>query len=139
MIQQLVEYLVTGKTNQSNINDNAINAFQIKHNIKFPKEYLQIVTSNKPFPVKKFDCAHRKACVFERFLSFDETRKGANVHFGKSVVNRPNIIPFGMDPFGNFICFNYEKQTPSIVFYDHEKDTIEHIAGSFSSFLHKLY
>ena len=45
------------------------------------------------------------------------------------------MIPFALDPAGNFFCVENGK----IVFYNHETDDTETICDTFKEFLNKLY
>lgn len=47
------------------------------------------------------------------------------------------IIPFALLEFGDNLCFN--KSDNSIVYYDHENDTIEKIADKWDEFAKSLY
>lgn len=54
------------------------------------------------------------------------------------------VIPFATDFAGNKLCFDYRetKQSPSIVFYDHEEegeDAIELICNTFTELLERLH
>ena len=53
-----------------------------------------------------------------------------------------NIIPFGEDGFGNYICFQYEnlnQDNPNVVFFNHENHKLKYIADNFNEFLNILY
>ncbi|WP_356724712.1 SMI1/KNR4 family protein [Paenibacillus sp. JJ-223] len=55
------------------------------------------------------------------------------------------IVPFGRDPFGNFLCFDYRsmQENPTIVFYDHESEVedekIIYVCDTFTQLLSELY
>ena len=46
-----------------------------------------------------------------------------------------SMLPFGIDPAGNFICLKDEK----IVFYDHETERAILICDTFTQFLEMLH
>jgi cell wall assembly regulator SMI1 len=54
-----------------------------------------------------------------------------------------DVVPFAEDGGGNLICFDYRhdhsRETPSIVFWDHELDNLLSIADTFDSFIEMLF
>ena len=95
---------------------------------------------NGAYPDKNvFDFQGRKGCVFESLINWDKARK-ANFYFWLEVIENKKIIPFGKDPFGNVICFDFStsKDAPQIVFWNHENGDVSPIANSFDSFLNIL-
>jgi hypothetical protein len=67
-------------------------------------------------------------------LSFNEADI-ENVYKAYKTVSeiRTDVIPIGVDSFGNYICFN--KSDGTVVFLDFESGEIEIITESFSEFL----
>lgn len=61
----------------------------------------------------------------------DSFETAMNIGFEK------NIVPFGIDPFGNYICYSVSDGT--IVFFDHEENSITHISDSLKEFIGMLY
>lgn len=109
-------------------------------NISLPKSYInQVLKTNGAHPDKNiFDTKSRKDCVFESLINWDRSRK-ANIYFWLDNIKMENILPFGKDPFGNLICFDFSSnRNPKVVFWDHENDQITFIADSFDSFLQGL-
>lgn len=45
------------------------------------------------------------------------------------------MLPFGIDPFGNFFCIKDNK----VVFFDHESRTVFAVANMFTEFLEELH
>jgi hypothetical protein len=108
--------------------------------ISFPEPYVTLVTkANGAYPDKKvFDIEGRKSCVFESLINWDKSRK-ANFYFFLEIISNKNIIPFGKDPFGNLICFDFSNTGMThIVFWNHENEEVSYIANSFESFLENL-
>ena len=109
-------------------------------NISLPKSYIdQVLNTNGAHPDKSiFDTKSRKDCVFESLINWDKSRK-ANIYFWLDTIKMENILPFGKDPFGNLICFDFSSgRNPQVVFWNHENDQISFIADSFDSFLQDL-
>jgi hypothetical protein len=119
---------------------------------KLPEEYINLVTTNdggKPRP-NCFDMEERKEAVFNNLLAFNP-KVGQDI-FGiyeliKNNTGESKILPFGRDPFGNFICFDFRKNlsNPGIVFFDHEADPDVHeeifkyVNSDFNNFIDSLY
>lgn len=111
-------------------------------NIKLPIEFKNIVikyNGGQPIPYC-FDLNNEKEKVFSSLINFDLNAKNNVLVMLKSLENINNIIPFGLDPFGNFICFQYQNsENPNIVFYNHENNEIKLITESFNNFLKLLF
>lgn len=79
-------------------------------------------------------------CV-KTFLSFNRTDRETvwnhtewqnNLYNGK-------YIPFANDNFGNLFCFSSNSdESDTIIFWNHETNTVIHIADSFDEFLNML-
>lgn len=117
-----------------------IKELESKIGITFPPQYVELVTKfNGAHPSKKlFNSLDRKDCVFEELINWDESRK-ANIFFWIDLLKPCNVVPFGKDPFGNCICFDFsQKLGPGIVFWDHETNRVYKISESFAQFLNSL-
>ena len=51
---------------------------------------------------------------------------------------REDIIPFARDSFGNYICFDYSGILPTIVFWEHETNSFDTVATTFTDFINML-
>ena len=60
-----------------------------------------------------------------------------SVFVALSAVTDTNLLPFGIDPFGNYICYSLSNN--KVVFWDHETDGITVVSDSLSAFLDSLY
>ena len=127
--------------------DNALSEMSSKYQVTIPddlKEKAQeyraamIEVANAATPSKTRFMLKVDEKVLGAVLSFNPNEKEAdsfasamNVGFEK------NIVPFGIDPFGNYICYNTDNG--SILFFDHEEDNLAEIASTLEDFLNKLY
>lgn len=76
--------------------------------------------------------------VFGAILSFNPEEKEADsFETAMKIGFKKNILPFGIDPFGNYIC--YDTTNGHILFFDHEEDSLSEMASSLNEFLNKLY
>lgn len=137
--------LVDSKISIKNINE-AERFFKVK----LPKEYIKICLKfNGGYPEPCcFDVGGHER-VFESLLSLnkDDTY---NIYLEDECIKDKthiNLIPFGSDPFGHSICFNYStsNSNPSIVYFDTERAYDEknyqgeYICLNFEEFLNMLH
>jgi hypothetical protein len=119
--------------------------------ITFPEDFKSVVLNNNyayPFP-NVFDTDKSKGRVFAGLLNFNLREKSNVSKDYLAIKSRLPVkaYPFAEDPSGNFICFDFTTQKPTVILWNHEgrivngKDTydIEFVADSFTDFLLKLY
>lgn len=76
--------------------------------------------------------------VFGAVLSFDKTETDADtVYPALGAVKDKNLLPFAIDPFGNYICYQLDRK--QIVYWDHESDEVTSTGKNLSEFLESLY
>lgn len=129
---------------KKNIDINTITIVECNLKIKFPKEYKTIVLEyNGASPeVNTFDTDKTKGRVAEYLLSFSLEEKMNIIETYEILKDRlpNNIIPVISDPFGNYICFDFTKNNViSVVFWNHENNSIERVSDSFNDFIQSLY
>ena len=135
--------------------------------IKFPHDYIECAKVNHGANVipYRFDVEGIER-AFGALLSFDEESSDNIVkEYDNYRDTLPNgIIPFGIDPSGNLICFDYKghKEELIIVFWYHEgtwekemltleeglteeqaeeraRENVFYVAATFTEFLDKLH
>lgn len=86
-----------------------------------------------------FDTDSAKERELKSFLSFNKEDKETvwKIFSWNKDELKDKYIPFGIDNFGNLICFNADND--NIVFINHENLTVEYIAATFDDFLNGLY
>lgn len=99
-----------------------------------------VIAHNGGRPSKKaFDTDKTKGREMKSFLSFNKEDK--ETVWKISEWNKEELtdkyIPFGIDNYGNLICF--DASNDKIVFVNHENSSIEIISDSFDSFMSSLY
>ena len=76
--------------------------------------------------------------VFGAVLSFNEKEEEADtVSTALKAVRGEDLIPFGIDPFGNYIC--YRTEDGKIVFWEHETGKYQNTELTLDRFLDSLY
>ncbi len=112
-----------------------------------PKTFKDIVIKHngaKP-SLSCFDMKNDKEKVFDSLISYQPNIENNVIDYYNTIKKQTtkNIIPFGEDPFGNLLCFLYEKnENPKVIFWNHEKENdneINIIAANFDDFMRKLY
>ena len=119
--------------------DNALSEMASKYQIVIPedlKSLLKIANAATPSKTRFMFKVDEK--ILGAILSFNPDEKEADSFESAMQIGfDKNIIPFGIDPFGNYICYNTNDN--SIVFFDHEEDSTETVASSLEDFLKMLY
>jgi hypothetical protein len=98
-------------------------------NVSFPHLYLETVKKfNGGSPVNNvFDTDKVNERVFSNLLSFNSNNESSILTVWEDNKERmpTGVIPFGTDPGGNYICFDYRNTTePSVIFWNHEENFV---------------
>lgn len=76
--------------------------------------------------------------IFGAVLSFNQDDHDADTVFSAlRAVTDKELLPFGIDPFGNYICCHLKNH--EILFWDHETGKNEAVAQTLEDFLALLY
>lgn len=136
-----------------------------EYGVAFPDDLKDIVIKyNRGNPVPStFDIGRRKGKTFGELLNFNLDAE-SNILIAYSWIKDklpPKVVPFTVTPGGDYLCFDYRKNTlnPEIVYWDHEQIfeidddilvvpdhefeyeyyRIEFVANNLSALLGKLY
>lgn len=99
-----------------------------------------VIANNGGRPSKRvFDTDKAKERELKSFLSFNRKDRETvwKIYEWSKEELTNKYIPFGIDNFGNLICF--DAKNDKIVFVNHEDMSIETIADSFDNFMSCLY
>lgn len=128
------------------LNEQIISKVEQSFGIEFPLDYKKCIikyNGGSPDP-DAFKFKDDGTGQFGYLLSFTREPNIEKV-YGLIAEDLPEkVIPFAIDFAGNKLCFDYRgnKQSPSIVFYDHEEegeDAIELICNTFTELLETLH
>lgn len=110
-----------------------------KRNVVFPKVLSDfIIETNGASPSSYKFTLENTEKVFGAVLSVNKKDTDVDLIFtALDVVKTPHIIPFGIDPFGNYICYNVKEKV--VVFWNHETDTIISSQKDLTEFIYSLY
>ncbi len=115
------------------------NKIEKTQGVKFPEELKDFILKNNGATPSKYNFmlgADEK--VLGAVLSFNENEKDTDTVFTALYsINDKNLMPFAIDPFGNYIC--YTLNSKEIVFWDHENNITESTHKGLESFLESLY
>ncbi len=76
--------------------------------------------------------------VFGAVLSYNKNEQDTDSVFtALDVIKDKNLIPFAIDPFGNYICLDIDNDT--VVFWDHEMNEVYSSDKSLEAFIDSLY
>lgn len=121
------------------VNPEVFAEIEKERKITFPDELKElIIEANAATPAKYNFMAGSSEKVLGAVLSFNRNETDTDsVFVALSAVTDTNLLPFGIDPFGNYICYSLSNN--KVVFWDHETDGITVVSDSLSAFLNSLY
>ncbi|MGM1019044.1 MAG: SMI1/KNR4 family protein [Bacillota bacterium] len=129
------------------VDDATIDATEQLFEVTFPQDYKDCVKKfNGGYPEpNNFDYDDGAQGVFNDLISFTNSELNITMfhEFAQDSFTK-GIIPFGRDPFGNLLCFDYRfnKEVPLIILFDHEEieeEAITPVCDTFTELLDKLY
>ena len=135
--------------------------------VKFPEDYISCAAKNNGSAVMPYVFnVEGERRVFGTLLSYDTASNDyiVNVYNNYLKTLPKKLVPFGFDPAGNLICFDYRnhEENPIVVFWEHEdawekeelmksegitaeqaeevaRENVFYIADTFTDFLDKLH
>lgn len=110
-----------------------------KLSISIPEELkVLILEANGASPEQKKIKVNGIERVFGSVLSFNENEQEADDIY-TALLSIPNkkIIPFAIDPFGNYFCISGDTHT--VVFWSHEDNKVVDTGKKLSDFMSGLY
>ena len=119
---------------------NLIDEFESLVGYEFPgdfKEFVMQYNGGRP-EHKAYDTDTTEGRVFNKLLSFNKDDISTVWKTNGNIEGLPDkYVVFATDPFGNLICF--DKDNDNVIFWNHEDESVEHIANTFTELLDKLY
>lgn len=120
------------------IDESIIKEAEDTFDIKYPEDYKNVIReyNNARPTISTFDTEVSKEHVFKKLLSLKKNDI-ETVYKAKQVLSSidNSLIPFGIDPAGNFLCF----KKGFVYYWLHEDNTIRKVANNFSDFIDSLY
>jgi SMI1-KNR4 cell-wall len=119
--------------------------------VEFPTDYLEnVIKFNGGIPDPGSITFGDQTEVLAQLLSFNKSDGFGYIleQYNALIGQLPDkVIPFGVDPFGNYFCFDYSDipTDPKIVFWDHEKsylkakDELTLVCNNFTELITNLH
>ena len=119
--------------------NNVFAEIEEKRNISFPTELRDfILETNAATPSSYHFMVGNNERVLGAILSFNYNESDTDTVFTAfSTIEDSNLIPFGIDPFGNYICYSLKDKT--VVFWNHETNEVNSTDKTLNVFLDALY
>lgn len=110
-----------------------------KYSLTIPEELKAfLVEHNAATPSKTHFMIGSTERIFGAVLSFNREDTDVDTVFTAfDAIEDRSLVPFGIDPFGNYIC--YALADDQIVFWDHESGNILTTGSGLKRFITQLY
>jgi len=120
-------------------NTNVFSEIEKERNINIPDELKEfIVEANAATPSKYNFMVGNTERVLGSVLSFNHGEEDTDTVFNAlASVEDKNLLPFGIDSFGNYICYSLDSGI--VVFWDHETGVVSSSKKRLHEFLETLY
>lgn len=130
---------ITWKYKIDVVDMNIFTEIEKERNIVFPEELKNLILeANAATPSSYNFMVGNNERVLGAILSFNRDEGDADTVFSAlSVISDSNLIPFGIDPFGNYICYSLKDNI--IVFWDHETNRVDTTGKTLDAFIKALY
>ena len=121
------------------LENGALEAFEKSTGIIIPDDLKDIIVNyNAATPEKPLFMAGSAERIFGAVLSFNINETEADsVYTAVDAVSDKSLLPFGIDPFGNYIC--YHIPDGDVVVWDHEINRFTSTGKSLDKFIASLY
>ena len=121
------------------VEQNVFSKIEKKYGITISEELKALILmANAATPSKYNFILGTTEKVVGAILSFNEGETDTDtVYTALSAMEDKSLVPFAIDPFGNYIC--YSNNDNKVVFWDHETSGISSTKKGLSEFLNSLY
>lgn len=121
------------------VNPNVFSNIEKKYGIVISEELRALIlTANAATPSKYNFMLGTTEKVVGAILSFNEGETDTDtVYTAFSAIEDKALVPFAIDPFGNYIC--YSNKDNKVVFWNHETSEVSSTEKGLSEFLDSLY
>lgn len=120
-------------------NDAVFSDIEEEYGIVIPEEVRNLIKEyNAATPSKYNFMVETAEKVLGAILSFNKEDNDVDTVFtALDVIEDKNLIPFAIDPFGNYIC--YDVKVCEVIFWNHETDENVSTGKNLEQFLESLY
>lgn len=119
-------------------NKDVFSEIEKERGIKIPEELKElVVNANAATPEKCRYMLGNDERVLGSILSFNKEDEADSVFLALKVIDDKNLLPFAIDPFGNFNCLDIKDNM--VVYWNHELDEVSSTGKNLSEFIGSLY
>lgn len=120
-------------------NSNVFEEIEMQRRIKLPDEFKDFIREhNASTPSMYRFMAGSDERILGSILCFNRNEPDCDLVFDAlDSINDNNLFPFGIDPFGNYICLSLCNDL--VVFLDHETQIVISTNKIFKDFISSLY
>lgn len=120
-------------------NENVFANIEKERGITIPDELKKLaVEANAATPSKYNFMVGTTEKVLGAILSFNKGEADTDtVYTALRAIEDKNLMPFAIDPFGNYICYDIKSST--VIFWDHETNGVLTTRKNLAEFLESLY
>ena len=121
------------------VNQNVFSEIEENYGITISEELRALILmANAATPSKYNFMLGTTEKVVGAILSFNKGETDTDtVYSALSAIEDRSLVPFAIDPFGNYIC--YSNNDDEVVFWDHETSGVSPTGKGLSAFLNSLY
>ena len=121
------------------VNQNVFSEIGMNYGITISEELRALILmANAATPSKYNFMLGTTEKVVGAILSFNKGETDTDtVYSALSAIEDRSLVPFAIDPFGNYIC--YSNNDDEVVFWDHETSGVSPTGKGLSAFLNSLY
>ena len=121
------------------VNQNVFSEIEKNYGITISEELRALILmANAATPSKYNFMLGTTEKVVGAILTFNKGETDTDtVYSALSAIEDRSLVPFAIDPFGNYIC--YSNNDDEVVFWDHETSGVSPTGKGLSAFLNSLY
>ena len=121
------------------VDENVFAEIEKERGVMIPAELKEFIKENNAATPSKYNfMVGNVEKVFGAVLSFNRGETDTDTVFtALAVVEDGQLIPFGIDSFGNYICYSISND--EVVFWDHENGTVTSTEKNLTEFVSSLY
>jgi hypothetical protein len=118
---------------------NVFSEIEKERGVVFPEELREFIIENNGSTPSRYNFMLKtQEKVFGAVLSFNRDETDVDSVFtALRSVEEKNLMPFAIDPFGNYICYSF--CDGKIVFWNHETESTVSTGRSLCEFIESLY
>lgn len=128
---------------KTSVSEENIVMVEKKIGFQLPRDYVKLVmkyNGGRPRP-KRFDTNDSFDRVFKSLISLNPNDPGNLFSVLEWLGDRiqRSLVPIAEDPSGNYLCYDFSRSKPIVVFWSNESRSIEFVSNSIDELLDQLH